>query len=215
MKKEYTVFVLTLFCLACHKTPPSQIQEAKLESDPNPLNTFFTQHPEYIADGFDFPVGKPNAKGYYNAQPFTENNHLGDDWNAVTGGNTDLGDPIYSIANGQVVYAQEAGPGWGKVIRIIHHHPDLPRQYVESLYAHCDSIQVKKGQSVKKGDLIGTIGNADGIYYAHLHLEIRDSIGMPIGGGYNPNTAGYVDPTAFIQTHRELARDSIPLLPRN
>lgn len=37
-----------------------------------------------IADAFDFPVGKPDAKSYYNAQPFTKNNHLGDDWNAVT-----------------------------------------------------------------------------------------------------------------------------------
>ena len=44
---------------------------------------------EYIANKFDFPVGKPDGKGYYNAQKFMENNHLGDDWNSVTGGNSD------------------------------------------------------------------------------------------------------------------------------
>ena len=32
---------------------------------------------------FDFPVGKPDAVGYYNAQEFTENDHLGEDWNGV------------------------------------------------------------------------------------------------------------------------------------
>ena len=32
-----------------------------------------------FTNGFDFPVGKPNAQGYYNAQKFTVNNHLGDD----------------------------------------------------------------------------------------------------------------------------------------
>ncbi len=27
---------------------------------------------QYLSDGFDFPVGKPNAEGYYNAQSFGE-----------------------------------------------------------------------------------------------------------------------------------------------
>ena len=53
-----------------------------------------------ISDGFDFPVGKPNAKKYYNAQKFGKNYHLGDDWNGVGGGNTDYGNPVYSISNG-------------------------------------------------------------------------------------------------------------------
>ena len=70
---------------------------------------------------FDFPVGKPNADGYYNAQSFGENSHLGDDWNATTGGNTDLEDPIYSIGVGKVVFAKDLAGGWGNVVRIVHH----------------------------------------------------------------------------------------------
>ena len=108
-------------------------------------------------NGFDFPVGKPNAKGYYNAQGFTKNNHLGDDWNGVNGGNTDLGDTIYSIANGYVSFAENIGGGWGNVIRIKHY---INRnEQIESLYAHCNSIKVKKGEYVTKGHSIGTIGN--------------------------------------------------------
>ncbi|MDP5100877.1 MAG: M23 family metallopeptidase [Nonlabens sp.] len=153
-----------------------------------------------VTDGFDFPVGKPNAKGYYNAQRFGKNNHLGDDWNAVTGGNSDLGDPIYAIANGQVTFAEDIKGGWGNVIRIKHRLPD--NRFVESLYAHCGAIHVKTGDIISKGHKIGTIGNAHGIYLAHLHFEIRNNIGMEIGPGYSVNTAGYLDPTVFINRHR-------------
>ncbi|UKN00772.1 M23 family metallopeptidase [Paracrocinitomix mangrovi] len=156
--------------------------------------------PKLVADHFDYPVGPPDAEGYYNAQGFGKNNHLGDDWNANSGGNTDLGDPIYSIGNGVVSFAQDINGGWGNVIRIIHQLPNGDK--VESVYAHCDKIEVKEGQQVKKGDKIGTIGDAHGKYYAHLHLEIRNEINKPIGAGYSTNTKGYLDPTNFIKNHR-------------
>ncbi len=153
-----------------------------------------------IAESFDFPVGTPNAKGYYNAQPFTENNHLGDDWNAVTGGNSDLGHPIYSIAAGIVTDAEDKGAGWGNVIRIEHHVPNEGN--VESLYAHCLENMVKVGDIVAKGQQIATIGNADGAYLAHLHFEIRNIVGLPLGPGYSLDTSGYLNPTEYIKAHR-------------
>lgn len=157
---------------------------------------------EYIADGFDYPVGKPDGEGYYNAQAFGTNDHLGDDFNATTGGNTDLGDPVYTVANGVVRFADNVGGGWGNVIRVVHQLPN--GTFVESLYAHCDTILVTTDTWVKKGDQIGTIGTAGGIYPAHLHFEIRDNIKMLIGGGYSKNQEGYLDPTAFIEANREL-----------
>ncbi|SNR14014.1 M23 family metallopeptidase [Tenacibaculum jejuense] len=155
---------------------------------------------EFIAVHFDFPVSKPNAKGYYNAQKFQKNYHLGDDWNAVTGGNTDLGDPIYTIANGFVKESKDYAGGWGNVIRILHFLPN--NKIVESLYAHCDTLLVKKHQWVKRGTKIGTIGTANGTYYAHLHFEIREDISLPLGPGYSQDTKGYLDPTEFIKNHR-------------
>ena len=35
--------------------------------------TLFKDSLEYKSDGFDYPIGKPNASGYYNAQKFQEN----------------------------------------------------------------------------------------------------------------------------------------------
>lgn len=165
----------------------------------NTYDSLFSKNPTFVADQFDFPVGKPDAKGYYNAQKFKKNNHLGDDWNGNGGGNSDLGDPIYSIANGYVTQALDEGTGWGNVIRIIHKMPD--GTYVESLYAHCDKMLTQEGKFVKRGDQIATIGNANGIYYAHLHLEIRTQIDMELGGGYSSDTTGFVDPTWFIKQH--------------
>ncbi|WP_109439166.1 MULTISPECIES: M23 family metallopeptidase [Aquimarina] len=172
------------------KTNPALVQNQYQKYD-----TLFKKNPDWIASDFEYPVGKPNAKGYYNAQKFKENNHLGDDWNGVGGGNTDLGDPIYAIGNGYVSFAKDIKGGWGNVIRIIHKYKG---KYYESVYAHCDTIHIEEGDFVKKGTLIGTIGNAHGIYWAHLHLEIRDDIFMDIGGGYSEETSGYLDPTEFI-----------------
>lgn len=156
--------------------------------------------PTYISNGFDFPVGKPDATGYYNAQKFQDNNHLGDDWNGIGGGNSDLGDPIYAIANGYISETKDYEGGWGNVVRIVHL---FNNQLYESLYAHCDSIKVKSNRFIKKGEQIATIGNCNGAYYAHLHLEIRDSVNLDIGRGYSTNTTGYLNPTEFIKNNRE------------
>lgn len=174
-------------------------------TEQDPAEIIFQYDRLYLADGFDFPVGKPDAKGYYNAQGFTKNNHLGDDWNGLSGGNTDLGDTIYAIGNGYVTFAEDIYGGWGNVIRILHKlPPGADYEYVESLYAHADTIFVKPEQYVRKGDAIGTIGNNHGVYYAHLHLEIRHNVNMEIGGGYSTDTTGFLDPTSFIKKNRKI-----------
>jgi murein DD-endopeptidase MepM/ murein hydrolase activator NlpD len=200
--KNFYLFLFILLCLACKsntKQPQPNIENTVDQITKNKPQWVYDSL--YIAKSFDFPVGKPNAIGYYNAQKFQEEMHLGDDWNAVTGGNTDLGDPIYAIANGYVKFAKDYGSGWGNVIRVLHQMPN--GKMVESLYAHCDTILVQEKQYVKKGQQIGTIGTADGAYLAHLHFEIRDDINLPIGPGYSNNTKGYLDPTKFINNHRK------------
>lgn len=99
------------------------------------------------------------------------------------------------------------------MIRIIHYSPLLEEEFVESIYAHCDSMMVTKGTWVMKGEQIGTIGTADGLYSAHLHLEIRDSIGLPIGGGYSNDRSGFIHPTKFIQKNRSLVMQDSSISP--
>lgn len=197
----FILFVGLCFCksILSQAIIPVDTKEISIDTLSKKITKFdsiFKQNPTYIANDFDFPVGKPDAKGYYNAQKFTENNHLGDDWNGVGGGNSDLGDPIYAIGNGYVTFAEDIGGGWGNVIRIIHKYKD---SFYESVYAHCDTLKVQEGMLIKKGSQIATIGNANGQYWAHLHLELRDNIFMEIGSGYAEDTSGYLDPTEFIQ----------------
>jgi murein DD-endopeptidase MepM/ murein hydrolase activator NlpD len=170
----------------------------------NKYDTLFASHPQFMADGFDYLVGKTDGKGYYDAQPFTKNRHLGADWNGSGGGNTDLGDAVYAVANGYVTYAKDAGSGWGNIVRVIHCVPGKPNRYVESFYAHLDKIKVKEGAWLERGDMLGTIGTADGAYIAHLHFEIRDKPDMRIGPGYSTDTTGYLNPTVFLKSHRGL-----------
>ena len=199
---KHLVLVIVLFLFSCKQTTNDNESLSVIHETVLIKKDLIAERKKPIpaATHFDYPVGKPNAKGYYNAQRFSENDHLGDDWNTVTGGNSDLGDPIYAIANGQVTFAKDIGSGWGNVIRIIHKLPDST--FIESLYAHCDKILVPTDSIIKRGDQIATIGTANGAYLAHLHFEIRDQINLPIGGGYSENTEGYLNPTKFIKEHR-------------
>ncbi len=208
MLKSIHAILIFFICLSCIEQTkvliPSQASNilkkdvSVAQNKYQKYDSLFKNNIDFIADSFDYPVGIPNAKGYYNAQKFGENLHLGDDWNGTGGGNSDLGDPIYAIGNGYVSFSENIGGGWGNVIRVIHQYND---KYYESVYAHCETIEVQKGDFIHKGTLIGTIGNAGGMYWAHLHLEIRDDIFMDIGGGYAKNTSGYLDPTTFIKNN--------------
>jgi murein DD-endopeptidase MepM/ murein hydrolase activator NlpD len=167
-----------------------------------------------MADGFDFPVGKPNAAGYYKARGMRLRSpglHFGEDWNGRGGGDTDLGDPIYSIANGIVTWAYDVRKGWGRVIIIRHAYRDPATgkvKFCDSLYGHMRSISVKVGQEVKRGDKIGTMGSNRGMYPAHLHFEIRHNLTTGMQRNSVARTlTNWADPTKFINKYRRLNRE--------
>jgi murein DD-endopeptidase MepM/ murein hydrolase activator NlpD len=162
------------------------------------------------ATRFDFPIGNENGALAYNAQPFTENRHLGDDLNGIGGENSDLGDPVYAVADGQVLFAAEAGPGWGNVVIVLHAFEENgERKYVQSYYGHVETILVQPKQKVRRGEQIATIGTADGRYWAHLHFEMREFTTPFVGPGYREDTSGWINPTAFIASHRGAAEDDV------
>src|SRR5438046_7656194 len=127
-----------------------------------------------LAPRFDFSLGSEHGALAYNAQRFTENHHLGDDLNGIGGENSDLGDPIYAVADGRVLLARDGGPGWGNVIIVLHAIEENGiRRYVQSYYGHCQEILVHAGDDVRRGQKIATVGTANGQYFADLHFEMR------------------------------------------
>ncbi len=159
-----------------------------------------------LADGFDFPVGKPDGEGYYKARGFRPGGHLGEDWNGVRGGDSDLGDPVYSIGHGLVVFARDVRLGWGNVVIVRHAFMEGSKiQHIDALYGHLDRITVREGQAVTKGQQVGTIGTNRGMYNAHLHFEIRKNLAIGINRTAFPKGfADYHDPTKFIAIRRSL-----------
>ena len=160
-----------------------------------------------IADGFDFPVGKPDAEGYYKARGFRPGGHVGEDWDGIRGGDTDLGDPIYSAGDGIVVFARDVHLGWGNVVIVRHAYRDGGNvKYIDALYGHLQKMLVSRGQRVSRGQQIATMGTAHGQYDAHLHFEIRKNLEIGMSRSkFQKDFNNYFDPTQFINSHRHLS----------
>jgi murein DD-endopeptidase MepM/ murein hydrolase activator NlpD len=114
------------------------------------------------------PVSKQDltrmASGFgWRLDPFTKarKRHKGMDFTSPKG------TPVYATGNGEVIRADAGSSGFGKHIRIDHGFG-----YV-TLYGHLSKYNVKKGQKVKRGDLIGYVGSTGRSQAPHLHYEVR------------------------------------------
>ena len=103
------------------------------------------------------------ASGYgYRIDPFTKKRrfHYGMDFSAKKG------TPIYATGNGIVQRADNRSSGYGRHIRIDHGFGYI------SLYGHLEKYNVRRGQKVKRGDIIGFVGNTGRSVGPHVHYEI-------------------------------------------
>lgn len=78
----------------------------------------------------------------------------------------EVGTPIYATADGIVEIASNSFYGYGKYVRI-QHNDDY-----KTAYGHMYELLVKRGQQVKRGDIIGTVGNTGLSTGPHLHYEV-------------------------------------------
>lgn len=85
--------------------------------------------------------------------------HNGTDFGAKTG------TPIRAVSDGVVTYAGRNG-GHGNFIKLKHMSP------YETSYSHLSKISVKKGQRVKKGQIIGKVGSTGASTGPHLHYQV-------------------------------------------
>ncbi|RMA57254.1 M23 family metallopeptidase [Ulvibacter antarcticus] len=103
------------------------------------------------------------ASGFgYRNDPFTKARkfHFGMDFTAPRG------TPVYASGDGKVTRADNTASGYGNHIRIDHGYG------YESLYAHLYKYNVRSGNRVKRGDLIGFVGSTGRSEAPHLHYEI-------------------------------------------
>lgn len=77
-----------------------------------------------------------------------------------------IGTPIYATADGLIDKVDISFSGYGKVIEIDHGFGYRTR------YAHMHGFAVRQGQKVKRGDLIGYVGNTGLSTAPHLHYEV-------------------------------------------
>ena len=95
-----------------------------------------------------------------------------------------IGTPIYATADGTVEQVSVKFSGYGKMVEIDHGFGYRTR------YAHMHGFAVRAGQSVKRGDLIGYVGNTGLSTAPHLHYEVLNNGGQvdPVHYFYNDLT---------------------------
>lgn len=86
--------------------------------------------------------------------------HTGNDFTARTG------TPIYATGDGVVKVVETKYRGYGKKVIIDHGFG------YQTLYAHMSKFSVKKGQKIKRGEIIGYVGNTGSSTAPHLHYEV-------------------------------------------
>ena len=121
---------------------------------------------------FSWPVSSRTLSGYDYAPSA---NHYGID----IGGQ--IGDPVFTVDNGVVVYAGWNDWGYGNMVVVDH------GQGWQSLYAHMSTVDVVCGQEVYRGDVVGTVGETGMALGPHLHFELRN------------DEYGRVNPWDFLQ----------------
>lgn len=88
-----------------------------------------------------------------------------------------VGTPIYVTGDGVVSEAEYNSGGYGNKIVINHGYS------YETVYAHLSKIKVKVGQRVKRGEIIGLMGNTGKSTAPHLHYEVHKA-GVPMNPIY-------------------------------
>src|SRR5205814_2818844 len=124
--------------------------------------------------------------------PFTRASdfHKGLDLSAPTG------TPVYAAADGIVSFAgqyplRESVNWWrfGNVVVVNH------LGHFVTIYGHCDSLKVHRGQDVKQGQVIATVGSTGWSTNSHLHYEVRSDLEQP--GNYIA-----IDPRIYILNYQ-------------
>lgn len=139
---------------------------------------YYNQYLQQITtnpDGIIYPdTSEPSAHGFIWPAPGTNiitsywgdgRNHKGLD---IAGENC-YGNPIVAAQDGTVTWANHSGWGGGYGLAAYISHGNG----ISTRYAHMSRCIVNTGDTVKRGQIIGYIGNTGNSFGAHLHFEVR------------------------------------------
>ena len=190
------------------------------------------------ATGFFYPTGRSdpyaaNMPGFLAGGPGmppyqTGVYHLGQDMEA------NVGDPVYAISDGEIVYVSAPTGGWGddNYGLIVKHKLSDGTEFL-ALYGHVrPSLESLKYASsgivstpvpVSAGEVFATIGpgvvNGEQVWEPHLHFGVHPDATIPIPSPYGrmplsnwQATNGFVDPVDWIKTHTPYTSDATPVL---
>ena len=123
--------------------------------------------------------------------------HAGMDFSAKTG------TPIYATGDGKISKVQRSRRGYGNHVIINHGYG------YKTLYAHMSKYIVKRGQNVKRGDVIGYVGNTGTSVAPHLHYEVhKDGKKMnPVNYYYNDLTPEEYEKMIFLSSQSNQSFD--------
>ena len=120
--------------------------------------------------------------------------------------------PVFSIADGQVIYSGlVVGSTWGNITVINHGYITYNESVsvpMYSRYGHLEKSVVKAGDLVKRGQAIGQIGKyvpfyGDGNYHLHHDISFTDILSKDAkhwpGSSYDSTATNYYDPLKFYK----------------
>lgn len=85
----------------------------------------------------------------------------------------DMGEPVYAVAEGEVIYSGDNIRGYGNAVILQHD------QNTTTLYGHNRANRSRQGQKVKQGEVIAYLGSTGRSTGPHIHFEIRQG-GKPL-----------------------------------
>lgn len=128
----------------------------------------------FLDSGLRLPLDKDS---YYVSSAFgRRKNPFSGEWKDHNGIDlaADEGTPVYAIKDGYVAYAIKNDPTFGNYVILTH-----DKGAMTSVYAHLSKICFEQYEYIKKGDIIGFVGQTGMATGPHLHFEIRKG-GIPL-----------------------------------
>ena len=149
-----------------HVTPPPEVFERikkdnKLIGDARSINTTY----DFFKEKFIYPIDKYIITGVYGSQRILNGKprrpHYGIDFHAPEG------TPVKAMMDGEVTLAENDMYFTGGTIIFDHGHG------ISTLFMHMKDINVKVGQKVKQGQVVGTLGQSGRATGPHLDIRLN------------------------------------------